>query len=240
MQLRVVVARLEADGVPAHPVDVLDGMALLGGKAEEPVARWIRRDVRLIDAAYREGIDDALVGALHRVGVLLVERALVLIDHDAVLAQRLVAVAVELLREEALARAERVRRIDDDEVVGVLRVAHILEAVLVVDHDARVAETPRRLRQVLLADLDDELVDLDEVNVAHRRIAQELAHRAAVAAADDEDVVHVGIDAHRHMRDHLVVDELIHLRQHHVAVERQKAAEFLRVEDVDALEFAAA
>ena len=118
--------------------------------------------------------------------------------------------------------------------------AHVLEAVLVVDRDARVAKAARRLRQVLLADLDDELVDLDEIDVAHRRIAQELAHRAAIAAADDENVVRVGIDAHRHVRDHLVVNELIHLRQHHVAVERQKAAELLRVEDVDALEFAAA
>ena len=118
--------------------------------------------------------------------------------------------------------------------------AHVLEAIFVVDGDARVRKAARRLRQVLLADLDDELIDLDEVDVAHCRVAQELAHRATVAAADDEDVVRIRIDAHRHVRDHLVVDELIHLRQHHVAVERQEAAELLRVEDVDALEFAAA
>ncbi len=219
---------------------VLDGMALFRCKAEEPVSRGIGRDVRLIDAADRERGNDALVGALHGVGVLCVEGALVLIDHDAVFAQRLVAAAIELLGEKSLAGAEGVGGVDDDEVVGVLGMAHEFQPVLVVDGDARVAEAARRLRQVFAADLDDELVDLDEVDMADAGIAHELAHGTAVAATDDEYVAYVRVDAERHVGDHLVVDELVFFREHHVAVEREEAAEFLGVEDIDALEFTAA
>ena len=87
-------------------------------------------------------MDDIAVRSLARQCIALVERAFVLIDQHAVLVERLVAVAVELHREQALARAERVGRVDDDEVVFVLDAADVLEAVLIQDMDAR--STPRR------------------------------------------------------------------------------------------------
>lgn len=238
VQLGVVVTGVESEGVPADPVDVFDGVAVFRGKAEEPVARRIRRDVGLVDAAYGEGIDDAFVGALHGVGILGVEGAFVLVDHDAVVVQGLVAVAVEFLGEEAFAGAEGVSRVDDDEVVGVFAVADEFEAVFVVDGEARVAEAAGGLRQVFAADFDDEFVDFDEVDVFDGRVAQKFADGAAVAAADDEDAPGVGIDAHGDVRDHFVVDEFVFFGEHHVAVKGQEAAEFARVEDVDALEFA--
>ena len=51
---------------------------------------------------------NALVHTLHCIGVLLVEWALMLIDHDAVLFQCLEAIPVELLREQSLSRTERI------------------------------------------------------------------------------------------------------------------------------------
>ena len=55
--------------------------------------------------------------------VRLVERRLVLVDEDAVVAQRLVARAVELAREEALGGTVRIGRVDDDEIVLALLAA---------------------------------------------------------------------------------------------------------------------
>ena len=162
-----------------------------------------------------------------------------LIDQHAVLVERLVAVAVELHREQALAGAERVGRVDDDEVVFVLDAADVLEAVLIQDMDARIVERARHAGQILLADRDDALVDLHEVDVLDVLVAAQLAHAAAVAAADDEHLFDFfAQNGERYVHHHLMVDELVALGQHHVAVERQKAAEFLAFKDVDALKVA--
>lgn len=69
-------------------------------------------------------------------------------------------------------------------------------------------------------------VDLDEVEALRRLIAQSLAHDAAVTRADDEDILGIRVDGHGDVRDHLMIDELVLLRQHHIAVKRQEAAEF--------------
>ena len=61
-------------------------MVFLRGKAEQPMAGRIRRDMRLIDAADGEAFHDALVRTLHGGRIGGIERAFVLIDHDAVLA----------------------------------------------------------------------------------------------------------------------------------------------------------
>ena len=177
---------------------------------------------------------------LHGIGVVLVKGAFVLIDHDAVLVQSFEAVAVELLRKKPLARPERIGRIHEDQIILVLRLANEAQSIFEEEANARICKARRRLRQVLAARLDDHLVDLHEVDALDAFVAQKLAHRAAVAAADDEDALRLGIDAHRHMHDHLMVDELVLLRQHHVAVDCQKAPKLRRFEDIDALKVAPA
>ena len=70
-------------------------------------------------------------------------------------------------------------------------------------------------------------------------VAAQLADTAAVAAADDEHLFDLLAEhGHRHMHHHFVVDELVALGQHHVAVEREKAAELLAFKYVDALKVA--
>ena len=73
------------------------------------------------------------MAALHGAGVLGVEGAALLVDHDAVLFQGVEAAAVELTGEQALAGAEGVGRVHDDEVVLLLALADELEGVLKID-----------------------------------------------------------------------------------------------------------
>ena len=80
----------------------------------------------LKQTAQLKRVHDIAVRPLARKRIALVERAFVLIDEHAVLLERLVAVAVKFHREQALARAERVGRVDDDKVVLVLNPADIL------------------------------------------------------------------------------------------------------------------
>ncbi len=53
--------------------------------------------MRLIDAADGEAFNDAFMGALHGNSIVFIKRALVLVDHDAVIAERFKAVTVKTL-----------------------------------------------------------------------------------------------------------------------------------------------
>ena len=238
MQVGVVVARLDAQFFPFPCLEILDRVKAVGREAEQPVAGRVGRDMGLVDPADLERLDDALVRPLHGDGVHVVEGALVLVDQDAVRVQRLVAVAVELAREQTLAGPEGVGRVDDDQVVVAFVTADKLEPVLDVDRDARVVQPAGCERQVGAAGLDHHLVDLDQVDALDRLVAGQLTHDAAVAGADDQDAADLGVDRQRHVGQHLVVDELVLLGQHQEPVQNQHTAELLGLEDVDALEFA--
>ena len=71
----------------------------------------------LVDSRDRELLGDVAMGITHRLLVGRVERGFVLVDQDAIVAQRLEAGAVELAGEETLGGAVGIRRVDDDEVV---------------------------------------------------------------------------------------------------------------------------
>ena len=95
----------------------------------------------LVDTAEWERMYNALVYALHCICILLVEWALMLIDHDAVLFQCLEAVPVELLREKTFPRSEWICRVYDNEVVCVDGFAYEAQSVLIVDVNALIRET---------------------------------------------------------------------------------------------------
>ena len=57
----------------------------------------------------------------------------------------------------------------------------------------------------------------------------------AVTGTDDKDVFCLLVDGHGDVDDHLVVDELVPLGEHHIAVQRQHPAKLRRLKNVDAL-----
>ena len=57
----------------------------------------------------------------------------------------------------------------------------------------------------------------------------------AVTGTDDQDILGLLVHGHGHMHDHLVVDELVALGQHDVAVQRQHTAKLRCFKNVDAL-----
>ena len=193
-------------------------MIFFAGKAEQPVARRKGRDVCLIHLADREGAGDALVAALHGGRVLSIEGAALLVDHDAVRAQRVEAVAVKLAGEQPLRRAERVGGIHDDEVVLFLALADEFQRVLVINVYAAVVHAAGIAGQIGTAGFDDLRVHLHKVDALHAVVAGQFPHYTAVACADNKNVLGVFVYRHRHMGNHLVVDELVALGQHDVAV----------------------
>ena len=73
--------------------------------------------MRLVHPADWECLQNPLVHPLALERLFRIERTLVLIDHDAVLMKRIIAVPVKLLCKQPLARAEGIRRINDNQII---------------------------------------------------------------------------------------------------------------------------
>ena len=179
-----VIAGAHVQRVPRIGVHIVDGMIFFAGKAEQPVPRRKGRDVRLIHLADGKGAGNALVAALHGGGVLGVERAALLVDHDAVRAQGVEAAAVKFAGEQPLRRAERVGGIHDNKVVLVLTLADEFQCIFVINMYAAVIHAAGVAGQVGAAGLDDLRVHLHEVDALDPVIAGQLAHNAAIAGTD--------------------------------------------------------
>ena len=78
-------------------------------------------------------------------------------------------------------------------------------------------------------------VHLHKVDALHTVVAGQLPHHAAVSGADDQNILGFLVHRHGHMDDHFVVDELVALGQHHVAVQREHPAELRGLKDINAL-----
>jgi hypothetical protein len=109
------------------------------------------------------------------------------------------------LLEQRLGGAVRVGAVGDDDVELVDVVAQELEAVGHVGGDVGVLEADAHAGQVLLRQADDGLVNVAQDGALDLRVLDHLAQHAAVAAADDQHVLRVGVRVHGQVRDHLLV-----------------------------------
>jgi hypothetical protein len=100
---------------------------------------------------------------------------------------------------------------------------------------AAVIHTAGVAGQVGAASFNNLGVHFHQVNALHTVIAGQFPHNAAIARADDEDVLCASVHRHRHMGDHFIVNELIALRQHDIAVQRKHPAKFRRFKNINAL-----
>src|SRR5690606_4038611 len=137
--------------------------------------------------------------------------------------------------EQAHRRPDRVGGVDDDHIVLALHLFHVLDAVADDDVDPGVVEAGAQLGHILPAQGDHPLVDLHKVDALDAGVLHHFPHGAAVAAANDQDPARVRMAHERHVRDHLVIHELVLDRRLHAAVQNQHAAEAWRVDDRDVL-----
>ena len=151
--------------------------------------------------------------------------------------QRLEAGLVEIGVEKAFGRADRIGRIDDDEIERFgLAFLHVLDAVDEKELRARIAVRFAQLGEILLGEPRHALVDLDLRRLLDFLVLEHLAQRAAIAAADDDDALGARMREQRRVRHHLVIEEVVARRDHHAAVDDHELAPVGRVVDLDRLE----
>ena len=101
--------------------------------------------------------------------------------------------------------------------------------------DSLIVQLPGCGGQIFLGNLHHHLIDLHQINALHLRIPHQFPDHAAVPGSDDQDPLRVGMNSHRNVGDHLMIDKFILLRQHHIAVQGQKPAEFRRFKHINPL-----
>lgn len=131
-------------------------------------------------------------------------------------------------------RTDWVGRIDQHDVEFPIRFPDKYIAVGNSQFDSLILEGRLQPGEVSLADFDDSPVDFH-----HDRsldwVTEDLLERAAVAAADDEDILRPGMANHGWMDEHFVVKELIFLRRLNKPVEEKDATKRFGLDDIDLL-----
>ena len=104
-----------------------------------------------------------------------------------------------------------------------------------MDRNARIIELIRSLRKIFPAHLHNHGINFHHIDPFNLRIARKLTDHTAVARADDQRILYMGMHRQRDMRYHLVINKFVLFGQHHIAVQHKKPPEFRRVEYVNAL-----
>ena len=105
-----------------------------------------------------------------------------------------------------------------------------------IDIHPSVIEAASHLRKIPSADFHQKRVCLHHIDLLHILIFCQFPDNAAVTAADDKDLLHIGMDSHGHMAYHFMIYKLILLGQGQVPVYHQYLSEFPGTQHIQPLQ----
>ena len=106
------------------------------------------------------------------------------------------------------------------------------------DIDPLVCQAVGDLRDIFPAYLHEQRIRLHHVDLLDIVILDQLPDDASVAPAHDKHFLYIRVHCHRHVGDHLVVDELIPLCQHQIPVHHKDLPEIFRLQHINPLHLA--
>ena len=109
------------------------------------------------------------------------------------------------LLEQTLRRSLRVTTIRDDNIELIFPIGQELESVAYVHTNVRMSESYTHAWEVFLREPNHRFIDIAEHGLLDGGVFDDFAEDAAVAAADDEDALRVGVRVHRQVGDHFLV-----------------------------------
>jgi hypothetical protein len=139
------------------------------------------------------------------------------------------------LLEEGFGGTDWVGRVGDDNIKLVLSVLKELEAVANVNSHSRIVEAGRHVRQKLLGNAWDSLVDIHEGSRLDGWMLEDLSEHTTVTTSYDKDILGVGVRCHGEMGDHLLVAELVVLYALDSVIEDENVAVVCALENKDIL-----
>lgn len=88
---------------------------------------------------------------------------------------------------------------------------------------------------MLFGNAGDSFVDLHLGGALHLWVLENFTQRPAVSAAYDENAARVWVGEHRWVHQHLMINEVVTVRELHQAVDEQRRSKVLRLVDGDGL-----
>lgn len=125
--------------------------------------------------------------------------------NDTTLAKSAIEKLKVRLLEEGLSGTFWVAGVGDDDVELALLVLEELEAVADDGLCLGMLEADRHARQVLLGETDHGLINVAEDCLLNAVVLDNLTEHAAITAANDQDLLGVGVGVHGEVGDHLLV-----------------------------------
>lgn len=232
MDLLVVVLvlgiLLSGEGSQRHS---RSSVGVLGADHEADLAGGVSRDGAVSVLGNREHL---LAGLLEVGDDLEVDPdALSLGGDDTLLGEGLVEQLKVGLLKQGSSRALGVRGVSDDDIKGVLVLSQELEAVANVDLDTGVVEANGHVGEVQLRDTGDSLVNVAEHGLLDTGVLDDLTENTTVTAANDKNLLGVGVGVEGEVGDHLLVSELITLGHLNGAVQNEDIAVVSALKDQD-------
>ncbi len=212
----VVVFELSRDAVAAFFHEVSAGVKLFGDHRKAPPARRIGQHGGEVELGVGENGLEVLVDLFDLFGVD--EGGFALHDNDPLVAERAFAIAKEFLCDQSSGGADRIGGIDKDDIVCVGAFLEEDDAITEVHGDAGVGQSGADRGEEFLREADDLFIEFDEVDGFDLGVAEKFANGSAVAAADHEDALGIGVAAHSGMSEHLVVQKFVALGEHNAAI----------------------
>src|SRR5687767_8710979 len=242
VRLAVPVGKRALDALGHQLVDHLHRLLArvdLLGRGDEAPRRAEARDEGLVARHHRKDVAQRAVDGREEVQLAHLRHAR-LHGHGTARREPVADERVELLGEEHARRPlfQGLDEVDRDEIEPLRRLFEVGAGILVPQFGPLVLEGALvHLREMLLAEIDHFVVDVDHHRPLDRGISQHFPECGALATTDDEPGLRLGLARqHPRMDERLVVDELVSLAGLNAPVEHEGLAVGGGLHDLDVLE----
>ena len=194
--------------------------------------------MRLIYPADGKTLHNPLMRPHTGSGIRLVKRTFMLVYHNAVLFQCLIAVTVKFSGKQPFPGSKGVCGIHDNQIVGILCLPDVFQAVLIIYPNPLLRQPGGCKGKELLADLYDLFINFHQVYLFNFRVFHKLPDNASVPGTDYQYLFYVGMYCHGNMHHHFMINKFVLLGQHHIAIQRQKPPELRGLKYINPLKVA--
>ena len=160
-----------------------------------------------------------------------------LINHNSVFLQSFVTVAVKFSGKQSFTGSKWIGRIHNNQVVQIFLAADKTKTVFIMNGKTGIVKTAGCFRKIFFAYFHHQRIDLYHVNSFDFRILYQFPDNASVPSADYQNPLYLGMNGHRYMGDHFMVNKFIFFGKHHKAVQCEKTTKFWRIEYINSLKF---
>ena len=169
--------------------------------------------------------------------IFCVEWTSLLIDHNSILFQRIVTIPIKFAGKQSFRWTKRIRGIHDNKIIFCLASSDKTECIFVMKMYSSVIQSACIFRKVCTTCLDNHRIHFYQINVPDPVVSGQFTNNTAISGSNHHNLFCFFMDRHRHMRDHLIINKFIFIREYDLTVQSHKSPKFFRLKHIDSLKF---